>query len=322
MVLERLDLVEIAALAHLEAVVAVELEERSDDWVLAAHTLEAGVGVRGLQDGAVPPIGVVERLLALPGVDGGIIAGHEAVALDNPDELLARVVEVQLELVGRGGDRLTAGELQALNQVLVGDLGELAALISVKVDVVNIERRGDQASGGHTVADGVDSGGRVGSGVPAEVADVLELEVDADLVVLERNQWQRKARVAAEPELEGNVESVLRRAVADLCERVGLTRGAVRIARLTTLLDDVDQLGYIANHLRITGLLTGLLGELIPNVEPVTVVLVNALAADLELDIVDEVVANPVEPAELGTSTVSRGEGNLGEGGLEVDAAN
>ena len=223
-VLERLDLVEIAALAHLEAIVAVELEERSDDWVLAAHTLEAGVGVRGLQDGAVPPIGVVERLLALPGVDGGIIACHEAVALDNPDELLARVVEVQLELVGRGGDGLTASELQALNQVLVRDLGELAALISVEVDVVDIERRGDQASGGHTVADGVDSCGRVGGGVPAEVADILELEVDANLVVLERNQGERQTRVAAEPELQRNVQGVLRGAVAALGHRVGLTR--------------------------------------------------------------------------------------------------
>jgi len=41
-VLERLDLVEIAALAHLEPVVAVELEQRSDDWVATRHTLNAG----------------------------------------------------------------------------------------------------------------------------------------------------------------------------------------------------------------------------------------------------------------------------------------
>jgi hypothetical protein len=36
-------------------------------------------------------------------------------------------------------------------------------------------------------------------------------------------------------------------------------------------------------------------------VEPLSIVLVDALAADLELDPVDEVVTNPVEPAELGT---------------------
>ena len=167
----------------------------------------------------------------------------------------------------------------------------------------------------------MDSGGRVGGGVPAEIADVLELEVDANLVVLERNQRQRQTRIAAEPELQGNVQGVLRGAVAALGHRVGLTRRAVRIARLAALLDDVNELGHIANHLRVTSLLAGLLGELIPNVEPVTVVLVNALATNLELNIVDEVVTDPVEPAELGASTVSRGEGDLGESRLEVDAA-
>jgi len=118
-VLERLHLIEIAALAHLEAIVAVELEERGDDRVLARHALQTSNGVGGLQNGAVPPVGVVERLLALPGIDSGIIACHKRVALDNPHELLARVVEVQLELVGGGCNRLTASELEGLDQVLV-----------------------------------------------------------------------------------------------------------------------------------------------------------------------------------------------------------
>ena len=48
--------------------------------------------------------------------------------------------------------------------------------------------------------------------------------------------------------------------------------------------------------------------------------LVDLLAADLELDVVDEVVANPVEPAELGTRAVRRSERHGGERGLEVDA--
>ena len=48
--------------------------------------------------------------------------------------------------------------------------------------------------------------------------------------------------------------------------------------------------------------------------------LVDLLSADLELDVVDEVVTNPVEPAELGTRAVAGGERNRGESGLEVDA--
>jgi hypothetical protein len=46
--------------------------------------------------------------------------------------------------------------------------------------------------------------------------EVVELEVDADLVVLEGDQGKRETRVAAEPELEGHVECVLGRAAEEL----------------------------------------------------------------------------------------------------------
>jgi len=67
----------------------------------------------------------------------------------------------------------------------------------------------------------------------------------------------------------------------------------------------------VANHLGIATLLAGLLGELIPDVEPLSVVLVNSLTTDLELDALDEVVANPVEPTELCTRSVRGLELNL-----------
>jgi len=49
-VLVRLDLVEVASLADLEAVVAVELDERRDARVLARHALNTRDGVARLQD--------------------------------------------------------------------------------------------------------------------------------------------------------------------------------------------------------------------------------------------------------------------------------
>jgi hypothetical protein len=316
-VLVRLDLVEIATLTNLEAIVAVELDERGDARVATGHTLNTGDGVARLEDRAVPPVGEVEGLLALPGEDGRIVAGDEGVALDNPDKLLARVVEVELELVGGRGDGLTASELEDVDQVLVRDLGELAALIGIEVDVVDVERRGDEVGRSNAITDNVNVG-VLGRGVEAEVADVVEGEVDADLVVLERDERERKARVAAEPELEGDVEGVLRGAVLDLVGGVRLARGAVVVAGLAALNDQVGELGDVANHLGIAGLLARLLGELIPDVEPLTVVLVDALTTDLELDLADEVVANPVEPAELRTRAVRGEELDLGEGGLEV----
>ena len=215
-VLVRLDLVEVAALAYLESVVAVELQQGRDARVLASHALEACDGVARLQHGPVPPVAEVERLLTLPRVDDRVVAGHEGVALDHPDELLARVVEVELELVGARGDRLIARELEGLDEVLVGDLRELAALVRVEVDVVHIEGGRRQVGRVDTVADRVEVARDLRRDVPAEVAEVVELEVDADLVVLERDERQRQARVAVEPELHRDVERVLRRAVEDL----------------------------------------------------------------------------------------------------------
>ena len=316
-VLVRLDQVEVAALALREPVVAVELNLGRDDRVLAGEALDARDGVAGLEYGPVPPVGVVERLLALPRANYVVVAADERVALDDPHELLARVVEVQADLVRAGRHGLAARELELLDQVLVGDLGEAAALIRVEVDVVDVEGGADEAAGGDAVADQVAARGRQ---VPAEVLDVVELEVQLDLVVLERDERERQARVAVEPELERDVERVLRRAAEDLRRGVGLTLGAVIVAVLATLGEEVHELGHVANHVRIAGLLARLLRELVPDLEPVTVVLVDLLAADLELDVVDEVVANPVEPAELGTRAVRRGERHGGERGLEVDA--
>ena len=156
--------------------------------------------------------------------------------------------------------------------------------------------------------------------VEAQVVECLEFQVDLHLVVLEGNQGKGKTRVAAEPELQRNVQGVLRGARGDLVERVGLTIAAIGIADLTTLDDQVHQLGNVANHVGIPSLLTRLLGQLVPDLEPITIVLVDLLTANLEVDVVDQVVTDPVEPAELGTRTISGSEENLRQGGLEVDA--
>jgi len=93
----------------------------------------------------------------------------------------------------------------------VGLLGEAAALLRVEVDVVDVDRGGGQRLGntragrrGYTYG---------GLGVDA-VLPRLEVDVDAHLVVLERNERDRHTRVAAEPELEGNVQRLGGRAGA------------------------------------------------------------------------------------------------------------
>jgi len=298
-VLVGLHLVKVASLTHGETVVTVELEESSYHGVLTSHALHASQGVTRLSHSPVPPIGVVEWLLSLPGVNHIVIARHIGIALDNPHKLLTGVVEIELELVRGGVDGLSTSELKHLNQVLVGHLGELATLVGVEVDVVHIERAGHQVSSVHAVADHVGVVGGVVRGiVPQQILDVVELEVDTHLVVLEGNQRQSQTRVAAEPELKGDIEGILRRAGQKVTGHVGLTTSTVVVARLTTKDEQVGQLGHIANHLSIPSLLARLLSELIPDVKPVTVVLVNALSTDLELNPVNQVVPHPVEPAE------------------------
>ena len=325
-VLVRLDQVEVLALALGEPIVAVELDLGDNRRVVASHALHTRDGVARLEHRPIPPIGVVERLLALPGVDDCGVAADIRVALDNPHQLLRGVVEVHLDLVGRRRDRLATRELQLLNQVLVRDLGEAAALIRVEVDVVNVQRRRDEAGSRHALLNGrrraghLDTANRRRCVRPHDVLEDVELEPDLDLVVLERNERQRQARVAVKPELEGHVQRVLRRAVADLLRGVGLARAAVVVARLTALDEEIRELGHVANHLGVAGLEAWLLRQLVPDLEPVAVLLVDLLAADLNVDVVDQVVADPVEPAELGARAVRGLERDLGQRALEVRA--
>ena len=229
-------------------------------------------------------IGVVEPLATHVGSTGGGI--DVSVGLDDPDELLDGVVKVELNLVGGGVNRLITSELELLNQVLVGGLGEAAALISVEVDIINPETGGNEGRSGERT-------------VVSEVALVggTELKVNLDLVVLEGNEGEGKTRVAAEPELEGNVKS-------------GSGHGS------GSSTDGLDEAGNVANHGGIATGVAGGLGELVPDVEPVTVVAVNALTTDLNLDLLDEDVTEPVQPAE----TLTRGKTtDSGERDLEVN---
>jgi len=59
----------------------------------------------------------------------------------DPNEFLARMVEVKGEVLARGTtcNSLITGELNLLNQILMRNLGEPTTLIGIKVDVINIK---------------------------------------------------------------------------------------------------------------------------------------------------------------------------------------
>jgi len=239
-------------------------------------------------------IRVVERLAAVDLRDEHLVrrAVDERVALDDPHELLDRVVEVELDLVGRRRDRLGTRELELLNQVLVGLLGKAATLLRVQVDVVDVQRRGRERLD-------ADRGRRRRQQLVVRAVDpLLELHVDAHLVVLERDQRDGQSGVAAEPELERDVQRAGRSAGAGGARVRQLRASAGRIQRIAATVLHQHKVVRVADHVveRLDRALV--LRQLRPDLHPVAILAVDALAANLELHRLDEAVADEVEPAE------------------------
>ena len=174
---------------------------------------------------------------------------------DNPDKLLNGVVEVEAVGTVFNGGFITS-ELELFDEEFVLRLGETLALIGVEVDVIDVERHGGLISGGNAVT------------TVAEIGELGEGEVNLDLVVLEGNEWKGKTVVAVEEELERNVKS----------------------GRSTV---GMGNIGETTDHFGIEHTLLGFGGaEFGPDVEPFTVVTVDALAADFKFDLFEKVVAD------------------------------
>ena len=236
-------------------------------------------------------------------------AVNERVTLDDPEKLLDGVVEVELNLVRRARDRLGARVLHLLNQILVALLGEAAALLRIEVNVVNIDRRGRKRLGRHRVRR---TNRRLGI---LAVLPRLEVDVDADLVILERNERDRHTRVAAEPELERDVERLGRRALARDARDRRLRRRARRIKSNTRATLHEHKVVRVTND-RVEHLdVTRIRGELRPDLHPVTILAVNALTTDLKLNLLDEAVTNVAQPAETCTA---RSKIDLREHNLDI----
>ncbi len=238
-------------------------------------------------------IGVVEGLGTTNGREPrGNGAVDEGIALNNPEELLYGVVEVELDLVAGGSDGLSASVLHLLDEVLVALLSEAAALLSVEVHVVNVEGGGGEGLGRRRNRD-TKRRLRVLAVLPS-----FKVNVDANFVVLESNEGDSKTRVTAEPELEGDVEGLGGGTLTRNARNGGLTRRAGGIKSNTSTTLEENKVVGVADE-RIEGRnRTSLSGELSPDLHPVTILAIDALAADFNLNLLDEAVADVVEPAE------------------------
>jgi hypothetical protein len=277
----------------------------------------------------IDSVGVVEGLGAEKAVEDTAGVKRRAVVnvlvgLDDPDELLNRVVKVELDLVGRRTDGFITGELKLFDEVLVGVLSHTPALISVQEDVVNIERSGDE---GLVVGTG-DLGGSLGGSrgkaghSPQALLNRTDIKVDLDLVVLKGDKGKGQTGVAAKPELKGDIESGLGESIAG---SANLAR-SVSIARAINVVEggvsDEGKLGSVADHLEVTALLLGRHSKLVPDVHPVAVLAIDTLATDLNLHLGDELLTGEVEPTGINASgrRVLQGLTDFRKSNLKVSA--
>ena len=264
-VLVRLNLPEVVAIALVEAILAVDLKAGTVHNVIVAERLREAI-VEGQRRSAIRLAGVLEH----------------------PHQLLDRVVQRQVNASIGGRERLLETELELVNQVLVRLLGKTATLIHVQVDVVNVER--------HVLELGQEGGsGRHRCSARGPSSDQVrrrgQSHIDAHLVVLEGDQGQRQSRVAAEPELQRNVE-----------DRRATTAGHRRRLRATEVatkhgveLDGVVKVG----------------GQVLPQEEPLAVVGVDDLTANLHLNLLEELVAETTLKGSRPLHVHSLGVGEL-----------
>jgi len=129
-------------------------------------------------------------------------------------------------------------------------------------------------------------------------------------VVLKSDEGEGKAGVAAVPELEWNVKGSFWEGVAgsaDLSGRVGFARAINGRERWVS---DEGKLSSVTNHLEVSAfvLFSGA-GKLVPDVHPVTVLSVDALATDFNFYLGDELLTREVEPAGEYTALVVAADG-------------
>ena len=247
------------------------------------------------------------------------------------------MVKVELDLVRRRTNRLITSELELCDEVFVGVLGESSALVSVQEDIINVQRGGNQrlvvsnssrdgASRGILIG-GITSrclathgvGGIIGGSArvarqcgdgPQALINRADIKVDLDLVVLESNQRESKTGVRAKPELERNVQCGFREGISG---RANLT-GSQGVARTINLrergISDEGKLGCVTNHLEITTLLLSSHGELIPDVHPVTILAINSLTTNFDLNLSNELLTGEVQPTGINTVSNASSEGS------------
>ena len=286
MVLVGLLKAEVGRASGLETILTVQLEDGRRDQIKPARRC-VGIHV-GLEVGRK---GLIHTEVA---VVEPFVAGGEFVPLDHKDEFLDRMIEIHLDR-GRLLIRCNRGRWRVLdlfNNVLVGGADKTTTLLRIQVDELapqehtrNLRRTihlgGASRLPGRTA-------GREGDGwgLPKELLEGSEGDVDADRSILESDEREIESWILTEVELEGDQEAETFR----VCSWN-------KIHRLIGL--------HTADHL-VEGFPLGSGGrELGPDLHPFTRLAINLLLTDLKGDLLDEGVTDRVRVGQGVARTVS-----------------
>jgi hypothetical protein len=141
-------------------------------------------------------------------------------------------------------------------------------------------------------------------------------------VILKGDERKSKTGVTAIPELEGDIKGGFRESIAG---SANLTRG-VSLARtingVKRGVSDKGELGGVSNHGVVTLLLVNGESKVVPDVHPVTILAINALTTDLNLNLRNELLTREIEPTGINTILISAFHGlvDFRESNLKVSA--
>lgn len=287
------DVVSREAVVLVRGVRFAAVEETSVRETSDVRRVRGELGVRPDVDAGVVVVnnGAVEgtlRRVVTPLV-GTVV--NDVLALDDPDEFLDGVVEVEARLVRRAREGFFTRELELVDEVFVRDLGEAATFVRVEVDVVDVERSVLKVGVEHRRDRRL-----VRTTNNVALSSAGEFNVDDYFVVLESNERESETRVAAEEELERNVERRL--GLFDRARSNTRGDGSRRRAFVGFIRRERER---VTNHALVASLEARGKREFVEDFEPVTIVEVNTLTTDLEFNRVDEEVTERVDPAERST---------------------
>ena len=142
-------------------------------------------------------------------------------------------------------------------------------------------------------------------------------------MVLESNEGKSKTGVSAEPEEEGDVQGGLGESLAGSANLAGATGGSARAVDIgESGVAQVGELGGVADHLVVASLLLRRESELVPDVHPITILAIDSLATDLDLNESNELLAGEIQPTGIDRASAAGSHRlvNLRESNLDIGA--